>query len=146
MSPNENAGLGGGGAGLSFFSAGFTAACAAALSAFVVPGLLEAELRAPKRLDGLGATILALGRGAAALTGFPFRAPGLVNPFAAVEGFPALEPTTILFVAGGGLLSPSRGRLAPASSAEGESAPDPLDEESSLPDCCFRFVEATALS
>lgn len=72
MSPKENAGLGGGAAGLSFFSAGFAAACAAALSALVVPGLLEAELKAPKRLDGLGATILALGRGAAVLVGLPF--------------------------------------------------------------------------
>lgn len=45
---------------------GFAAAAAAALSAFVVPGLLDAELRVPKRLDGLGATTWGFGRKAGA--------------------------------------------------------------------------------
>lgn len=40
----------------------FAAAAAAALSAFEVPGLFEAEPKLPKRLVGLGATMLAFGR------------------------------------------------------------------------------------
>lgn len=132
----------------------FVAAAAAALSAFVVPGRFEAELRAPKRLEGLGATTFVFGRGAAVLVDLPFWTPGFVGPFADVLVLPPslsfrLEVTTILFVAGGALPSPSRGRLVPATSADGEPPAEFLVGESSLPDLpllCFRFVEAEALS
>lgn len=85
MSPRENVGLGGGGAGDAFsvalyasqytnLNAGFlsirftnlalAAAAAAARSAFEVPGLLDADTSVPKRFVGLGATMLAFGRAA----------------------------------------------------------------------------------
>jgi hypothetical protein len=41
------------------------AAAAAALSAFEVPGFLDAEVKVPKRFVGLGAMMLAFGRDAA---------------------------------------------------------------------------------
>jgi len=137
----------------------FAAAAAAALSAFEVPGLFLAELKLPKRLVGLGATMLALGRAAAAtvaLASCPVSCGRLaVAPLAVPElpGFLVFEVTTIRLAAGctlPSLLSPSRGRFEPAASTR-----DPLVVvasgvvfllgESSL-DPCLRFVDDAALS
>lgn len=135
--------------------AGFPAAIAAALSAFVVPGRLEAELSAPNRLEGLGATTLALGRGAVVFAGLPFWAPStgrLPAPLAGTAGgllgSLGFDVTTIRFVAGWALLSPSLGRFEPEIS-EGESAEEPFPEESSAAVSaifCFHLVAAAALS
>ena len=157
MSPKENAGFGGGADGFSFFSAAglAAAAAAAALSAFVVPGRLEAELKVVKRLAGLGAETLGLGRGAAAAGGLPatstLRLDAPLAGAACLFVSLGLDVTTMLrFVAGCALLSPSRGRLEPATSADEESADEPFNAgESSLVvlgTSCFRFEEAVALS
>lgn len=87
---------------------GFAAAAAAALSAFVVPGRFDAELKVPNKLEGLGATIFTFGRAAAvgAAAGLPFAAtsPGrLAEPLVAAPDLPGslgLEVTVIRLVAG----------------------------------------------
>lgn len=183
MSPKEKAGFGGGGASFFFSEALFNvsklyfcfeachiaylgvlvAAAAAALSAFEVPGLFEAELKLPKRLVGLGATILAFGRAvvaAVALESWPPScgrlAAGPLVVLPNFEGFLTFEVTTILLAAGCPLFSPSRGRLDPAEA----SLRDPLavvrsgtgllpGESSFDPDLafsCFRLVDEAAFS
>ena len=133
------------------------AAAAAALSAFEVPGLLEAEPRLPKRLVGLGATILAFGRAAiagAALGSWPASCGRLAEePFAVVPGFGGFLVfglTTTRLEAGCPLLSPSRGRFDPATSARGPlvaaaSGAGLFPGEPSL-EPCFRFEDEAALS
>lgn len=140
----------------------FDLAAAAALSAFEVPGLFLAELKLPKRLVGLGAMMLALGRAAVAvvaLASCPVScgrlavAPLAIPVLPGFEGFLVFEVTTIRLAAGctlPSLLSPSRGRFEPAASTR-----DPLVVvasgvvfllgESSL-DPCLRFVDEAALS
>lgn len=82
------------------------AAAAAARSAFVVPGRLDAELKVPKRLVGFGVTMLVLGRAAAAFPGLPLVAPSTARfrgPLVLEVGLPAslgLDVTTIRLVAG----------------------------------------------
>ena len=127
------------------------AAAAAALSAFVVPGLFDAELKLPNRLLSCGAGTAGRGRGAAdAAAALPFR-PGLEDPFDACTGFAAslrFEVTTIFLVAGWMLFSVSRARLEPTASA-GESLDDGFAVWPSLPAfalLCFLFVDADALS
>lgn len=82
------------------------AAAAAALSAFEVPGLLDAELRLPKRFVGLGAMMLAFGRETVgiALFSWPGSCGRLEDPLAlTVLGFKAFlapDGTTTFFAAG----------------------------------------------
>lgn len=134
------------------------AAAAAALSAFEVPGLFEAELKLPNKLVGFGAMMLALGRAAtaaAASWGFltaPFMAAGLLG----FVGFFILDVTTIFFVAGCPLMSPSRALFAPMASvrrpsAGGVSAEAPFllgdpSFDPGFPFSCFLLVDAAALS
>lgn len=126
------------------------AAAAAALSAFVVPGLFDAELKLPKRLLSLGAAAAGLGRGAVDVVALPL-GPALVGALETCAGLLAslgFEVTTIFFVAGWMVFSPSRARLEPAIS-DTESPGGPLPVESSLLDfafACFLFVDADALS
>lgn len=134
---------------------GFAAAAAAARSAFVVPGRFDAELKVPNRLEGLGATMFALGRAAATGPGLPFAAtsPGrLTRPLVAAPDLLVsrrLEVTVMRLVAGWLVLSPSLARLDPTGSADAESAMELLGGESTFPALalfCFLLVEAAALS
>lgn len=142
---------------------GVLAAAAAALSALEVPGLFEAELKLPKRLVGLGATMLAFGRAVAAAVPLASWAPSCGRltevPLAVLPGFKGFftfEVTTARLAAGCPLLSPSRGRLDPAEAsprgplAATESEAEPLLGESSFepdfPPSCFRLVDEAAFS
>ena len=133
------------------------AAAAAALSAFEVPGLFDAELKLPKRFVGFGATILALGREVAA---------GVTLLSAAgscgrLEDRDPLVPSTFVpllalvarFLIGKLLPSASFGRFVPARSAPAPFVVTLLDVAFLLGEFslgvglpCFRLVEAAALS
>lgn len=85
----------------------FAAAAAAALSAFEVPGLFEADDKLPKRLVGFGAMILAFGREVAAAAGLASgpiswgRLAALVTgPLVGFWLLLRFDVTTIRFVAG----------------------------------------------
>ena len=146
MSPNEKTGLAGAGCGESFLSfeappfSLAAAAAAAARAAFEVPGFFDAEARLPKRLVGLGGTMLALGRAAGAVEALLSAALAVLTAATLAEEPTFAAATGVFLVAGRPFGSPSRVRLIPVAVAFDLSGVASLGGEMLL-DSCFRFVD-----